>query len=827
MSALLGDSGNFTGAKSRIRELDLNEDSPNDEVKSTLPGDQKHEPGLETGNSPTKQQRGDADSRLLAHNILEYSPAGAAQSEEYGLGKEAKFWQTYVKETDSWDAELVGGWNKSLDVLLVFAALFSAIVTGLIVESSKLLKEDPADVSAQTLLVISQTLMAMANNTQPVGLPSTSSGPPLRSFSPRRCYQCSLEWCHSFMTGRIGHPCLQARRRQQKWTMIERWKMRELILVLPSLMHLSLLLFAIGLCIYVWGLNPTVAIPVFCVCGIVVGFYIWSSLTASILDHFPYTTMASRVLRSGLVKPVYHFLRFGTAMFLLFAYVVALVTILCLIMSTICIPSSGYVIAGWVNPTLAWFEKVVYWLVGDESQDQSEEPSQDIITSRAISWMVTNCEVPRSVDIALQAIASANKQLPREPLEACNAASVISRRLGSGDLYSKAETRLVSRYIRALFVLGSNAEPTADSHKDELEIMIRDVQSGSKNQVVNLITDGNFIPNSQNLEALRIGSNAPQQCLTLIRNPAKAGPLPLSQVVRLLQDHLNDSKPLHPAALLSLVNAVAMLASCAPGKGASNPAQIITRLLHSILSSPPSTKSTLFEMSGILAACALSQSRSIARPEAVQLDRLARTEQSLRALADYMQGKKSSEAVFWSGVLELSSHPDTYGLDAASESEWLIPASELSHQDATEISMIEDLHHHATMAFSDISDKLFSTAAVDTDLIEEYVENIHRAYSSAQIRAPPTQVYVFLLECLSHANMKDFLVVKCTKVLAQLSFPRLSLELVRWLRERDIIPKLREAAGRWPTDIRFSAACHLWVLFTLYLDSPRTAARPT
>ncbi|EUC54423.1 transmembrane protein, putative, partial [Rhizoctonia solani AG-3 Rhs1AP] len=748
MSALVGGLGNPKRVKSRTSEgtdkdnSTSNEDSSSDETNSTSRLAQPIE-SPEIGNPPINQKTNvDVDTR---HDIPEYSSIGSTQSEEYGLGKESRFWKTYVKEADRWDEELVDGWNKSLDVLLVFAALFSAIVTAFIVESSNLLQEDPADVSAQTLLIISQTLMALANDTQPIGLPSSTTDTP---FSPSRSavavnalWYLSLslsvstsflailakEWCHSFITGRTGHPCLQARRRQKKWTMLERWKMRELILVLPSLMHLSLLLFAIGICIYVWDISPVVAIPVICVCGMVIAFY----------------------LQAG--------------------------------------------------------------------SDDQDEPTQDMVTSQAISWMITNCEVPRSVDVTLQAIAGANKQLPREPLERCNAALVISRRLGSGDLYTKAETKLVSLYIRALFVLGSDPEPTADSHKDELEIMIRDLQTGSKKQVMNLITDGNFTPNSQNLEALQIGSNAPHQCLVLVKDPNNAGPLPLLQVVRLLQDHLNDSKPLHPAALLSLVNAVAMIASCAPSNGASNPAHIIMQLIHSILSTPPSNKPTLFEMSGVLAACALSQGQSTTSPELTQLDRLARTEQSLRALADYMQGKISSEIVFWSGVLELSSHPDAYGLDTASESEWLLFAPDSS---PTEASMIDNLHNYATVAFSDVVDKLFSPADVDTELLEQYVENVHRAYRTAQVQTAPAQVHVFLLECLSHGNVQDDLPKKCSLVLSQLSFPRLSLDLVRWLSDRDIIPKLRDAGKRWPDEIRFSATCHLWLLFTLYLDTP-------
>ncbi|CAE6368848.1 unnamed protein product [Rhizoctonia solani] len=533
--------------------------------------------------------------------------------------------------------------------------------------------------------------------------------------------------------------------------------------------------------------------------------------------------MVSRILQSGFVKPLHTILRYTAATVLLLVYTTIMTTMLCLILSTIWIPSWGYAVAGWINPLLDWFLRVSEWLVGDKSDNQDEEPSQDIVASRAISWMVTNCEVPRSVDIALQAIAGANKQLPRRPLEECNAARVIARRLGSGDLYTKAGTNLVSHYIRALFVLGSNPEPSNDSHQDELDIMIRDLQAGTKNQVVSLITDGQFTPTTQNLEALRIGSNTPHQCLMLVKNPQKAGPLPLLQVVRLLQDHLTDSKPLHPAALLSLINAIAMLASCAPSNGTSNPAVIIIYLIHSVLSNPSSTKSTLFEMSGILAACALSQGRSVTTPELAQLNRLARTEQSLRALADYMQGNTSSEIVFWSGVLELSSHPDAYGLNASlqSDSEWLLSASGVSHNKTDVVSMIADLHSHATTAFSDIADKLFSPAAdVDRDLVEQYIENINRAYSIGQIQTPPTQVYVFLLECLYHSNMQDDLVRKCGQVFSQLSFPQVSFELVGWLGDRDIVPKLRDTVDRWYVGIRFLAASHLWLLFTLYLDTP-------
>ncbi|KAH7329766.1 hypothetical protein B0J17DRAFT_580525, partial [Rhizoctonia solani] len=179
--------------------------------------------------------------------------------DEYGteLGKEARVWKVYVKETDVWDTELVDGWNKWVYLI---AALFSAISTAFIIESTGALQEDRTDATAQTLLQISHTLYAIANNSAPPEA-SFSGTPEATGFSPSRTliivntlWYLSLalsiatsflailakDWCHSFMANRSGHPCIQARRRQRKWTMIEQWKMQELFATLPLLIHIAL-----------------------------------------------------------------------------------------------------------------------------------------------------------------------------------------------------------------------------------------------------------------------------------------------------------------------------------------------------------------------------------------------------------------------------------------------------------------------------------------------------------------------------------------------------------------------------------------------------------
>ncbi|KAG9088528.1 hypothetical protein FS749_002097 [Ceratobasidium sp. UAMH 11750] len=175
------------------------------------------------------------------------------------MAKEARVWRDYVRETDRWDKEMVEGRNNSLDVLMIFATLFSAISTALVILSLSDLKPDYAKESAQTLLIVSRTLGAISNNYsapipfQPVSSTATSS-PPCSAVVANVLLLLSLslsvvvslfamlgkEWCYKFMSGRYGQIYDQARRRQKRWNGIELWKMSEVLMYLPWVMHLAL-----------------------------------------------------------------------------------------------------------------------------------------------------------------------------------------------------------------------------------------------------------------------------------------------------------------------------------------------------------------------------------------------------------------------------------------------------------------------------------------------------------------------------------------------------------------------------------------------------------
>ncbi|EUC55384.1 transmembrane protein, putative [Rhizoctonia solani AG-3 Rhs1AP] len=365
------------GAKERRKQARPNTWSPLDYPEFVWEGMPHNAPATDERLQPKPDQKTNDEAHKKTSAVpvvmVNPDPLQMMEPDEYGaeLGKEARVWKVYVKETDRWDAELVGGWNKCV---MLLAALFSAVSTAFLIESSRKLQQDPSDVSAAALLRISQTLVAMTTNSS-VELPPISPKSQLEpGFVPSRnaivvntLWYLSLslsiatsllamlakDWCHSFAANRTGHPWDQALRRQRKWVMIERWGVRELfIAVLPFLIHLSLLVFAVGLCIYVWDMNSTVAIPLICVCGLALGFYLWSSVMASFVKLFPYTTIISRALRMYVETLRSH-------------------------------------------------------------QPHESDSDQDQMTSLAVKWLIQTCNTPGSVAIALQAIAGASPRIPK------------------------------------------------------------------------------------------------------------------------------------------------------------------------------------------------------------------------------------------------------------------------------------------------------------------------------------------------------------------------------------------------------------------------------
>ncbi|PVF97750.1 hypothetical protein CPB86DRAFT_815322 [Serendipita vermifera] len=106
----------------------------------------------------------------------------------FGLGREPKrrgdpfvmtdettTWELYNHKALEVDREMIKDWNDTLNTLLIFTALYSAVLTAFIIESMKLLEEDPAETTRDILLIVSRQL---ANSSSPAFEPTPYETPP-------------------------------------------------------------------------------------------------------------------------------------------------------------------------------------------------------------------------------------------------------------------------------------------------------------------------------------------------------------------------------------------------------------------------------------------------------------------------------------------------------------------------------------------------------------------------------------------------------------------------------------------------------------------------
>ncbi|KAG9039705.1 hypothetical protein FRB95_007132 [Tulasnella sp. JGI-2019a] len=199
--------------------------------------------------------------------------------------------------------------NGNLDILLIFAGLFSAVNTSFCTMSIANLSPDPADTSNQLLRLI---VVQSSNDT----LTTADLYPP---FSPAahdirvNCLffaslSCSLlsaggavvakQWLqHYERTGQTGSMDKQGVLRTEKFLGAQRWRLRQLVDALPMLLQLSLCLFFFGLINYLWTINQQTALVVLVLVTSGMILCIAATLTAAISVHCPYQTIPAAYLR--------------------------------------------------------------------------------------------------------------------------------------------------------------------------------------------------------------------------------------------------------------------------------------------------------------------------------------------------------------------------------------------------------------------------------------------------------------------------------------------------------------------------------------------------
>jgi hypothetical protein len=241
---------------------------------------------------------------------------------------EKKMWTEYMKEAETYDSRDSNSWKADSDGLLVFVrpnilfpwfttmtssktGLFSAIVGAFIIEFYKKLSPDSGDQTVNLLCQISQQLPNSMNG-------NCSTLQTDKSFSPG----ASIIWVNSMwimslllsLTSALFATLLQqwarryvqmpqiptepkqrARVRSFLFFGARKFNMRIAVETAPTLLHLSVFLFFIGLVILFYTIHKTVAIIVSICVGIFVVAYVTLTILPYIYHNCPYHTSMSNI----------------------------------------------------------------------------------------------------------------------------------------------------------------------------------------------------------------------------------------------------------------------------------------------------------------------------------------------------------------------------------------------------------------------------------------------------------------------------------------------------------------------------------------------------
>ncbi|KIM20065.1 hypothetical protein M408DRAFT_79231, partial [Serendipita vermifera MAFF 305830] len=181
------------------------------------------------------------------------------------VAKERSAWDVYNNEAKKVDTELVNDWRASLNSLLLFAAIFAAVLTAFIIESKKMLEQDPSNRMVDIMIFMNDNL---ANGTHrryvPTDFEVSASAICINSLFfaslstslvAALASVVALQWVADYdaaITRGGSSPEDRAKRRQFRYAGVVSWKMNEIIAAIPLFLYCSVLLFFGGLILWMW-----------------------------------------------------------------------------------------------------------------------------------------------------------------------------------------------------------------------------------------------------------------------------------------------------------------------------------------------------------------------------------------------------------------------------------------------------------------------------------------------------------------------------------------------------------------------------------------------
>ncbi|KAN0118933.1 hypothetical protein V8E52_004705 [Russula decolorans] len=217
-------------------------------------------------------------------------------------------WNMYLDEVKEDDQRITDAWKEDANGILVFTGLFSATVGAFVIEFYKTLSPD------QTVALLQQISHQLPNypnstNSNTANQPSPSASMVwvnamwmislVLSITSALIATLLQQWARRYVeTPKVpSEPNHRARVRWFLFLGTDVYRMRFLVEIAPTLLHLSVYLFFAGLVITFHTINTKVAIAVDVSVGLFALAYIMLSILPSLDFKCPYHTPMSRILR--------------------------------------------------------------------------------------------------------------------------------------------------------------------------------------------------------------------------------------------------------------------------------------------------------------------------------------------------------------------------------------------------------------------------------------------------------------------------------------------------------------------------------------------------
>ncbi|KAL1751020.1 hypothetical protein FB107DRAFT_222821 [Schizophyllum commune] len=224
------------------------------------------------------------------------------------LGDNARIWRVMLDEGRANDAAMLQRFRDHLDVDLVFAGLFSAVLTTFVAQTSQT-PSDTGDTTIALLLELIAIQRAWANNPRVNDVASFSLPPPSPTPSPwiNRCWFLSLifsllaafgavvvrQWLQEYESDITGPPKRRALVRHYRRVGLEKYKVHLIVPILPMLLHVSLLLFFVGLTLYVRQSDRSMSNGIIALTAMIYGVYLATNILPVFRPQCPYRSPLS------------------------------------------------------------------------------------------------------------------------------------------------------------------------------------------------------------------------------------------------------------------------------------------------------------------------------------------------------------------------------------------------------------------------------------------------------------------------------------------------------------------------------------------------------